>query len=124
MLRLSDLQQITEGFQCPVCLMGKHALGQYFAQLYAFLVEAVQVPQEALEHHLVLEMRKQRPQRFRRKLLPDDDAAGPVAFEVLVPVFILLAASKGQDLGRYVRAELLLARASPGSPHPFRPDCF
>ena len=46
--------------QRSVCLMCKDAFGQNFAELYAFLVKAVQVPQEALEHHLVLKMGKQR----------------------------------------------------------------
>ena len=111
MPRLSDLQQIAEGFQCPVCLMGKHALGQYFAQLYAFLVEAVQVPQESLEHHLVLKVRKQRTQCFRRQLFTDDDAGRPVSGKMLVPVLILFAAGKGDHLRRHVRAEFLLAGA-------------
>ena len=38
--------------------MGEYFLCKYFTELYAFLVEAVDVPYEALEHNLVLEMSK------------------------------------------------------------------
>ena len=92
--------------------MGQHALRQHLAQLYAFLVKAVQVPEESLEHHLVLEVGKQRTQRFRRQFLADNDAGGAVPGEVLVPVFVLLAAGKSHDLSRHVGAQLLLAGAA------------
>ena len=39
--------------------MGQHTFRQHLAQLYAFLVKAVQVPCESLEHHLVFEMGQQ-----------------------------------------------------------------
>ena len=38
--------------------MGEYFLCKYFTELYAFLVKAVDVPYEALEHNLVLEVSK------------------------------------------------------------------
>ena len=54
-LRL-DIHQITEYFQCSVCLMGQYAFCQYFTELYTFLGEAVYVPYESLEHDFVFEV--------------------------------------------------------------------
>ena len=54
-LRL-NIHQIAEYFQCSVCLVGQYAFCQYFTELYTFLVEAVYVPYEALEHDFVFEV--------------------------------------------------------------------
>ena len=54
--------------------MGEDAFGEDFAKLYAFLVEAVQVPDESLEHDLVFEMGKQRAEGFRGQLIADHNA--------------------------------------------------
>ena len=54
-LRL-NIHQITEYFQCSVCLVGQYAFCQYFTELYSFLVEGVYVPYEALEHDFVFEV--------------------------------------------------------------------
>ena len=53
---ISDIHQIAEYFQCSVCLMSQYAFCQYFTELYTFLVEAVHVPYEALEHDFVFEV--------------------------------------------------------------------
>ena len=39
--------------------MSEDALGQELAELDAFLIEAVHVPDEALEHHFIFEMSEQ-----------------------------------------------------------------
>ena len=75
--------------------MGQYPLCQHLAQLNAFLVKAVQVPCEALEHHLVFKVCKQSTQSLGSKLFADDYAGGAAAFKVLVAVLILLAAGKG-----------------------------
>ena len=111
-MSLSDFQQVAERLQCAVCFMGQYAFREHFAQLDAFLVKAVQVPQEALEHDLVFIVGQQGAKCFRRQLVTDDDTAGPVAGKVLVPVLILLAAGKSHDLGSHVGAQLLLACAA------------
>ncbi len=54
-------------------------------------------------------MREQRSQRFGREPVPDDDARGAAAVELLVQVVIVLAAGEGDDLRGHVGAELLLA---------------
>ena len=54
-LRL-NIHQIAEYFQCSVCLVGQYAFCQYFTELYTFLIEAVYVPYEALEHDFVFEV--------------------------------------------------------------------
>ena len=57
MLR-SDIQKVTEYFQCTVCIVCKDTFRKDFTELNTFLVEAVQVPYEALEHDFVLEVGK------------------------------------------------------------------
>ncbi len=62
--------------------MCKYLLCKYLAKLNAFLVEAVNIPKEALEHYLVLEVCKNGPQCFGCKLLSDDDAGRTVSFKI------------------------------------------
>ena len=92
--------------------MGEDAFCQDLAQLDAFLVEAVQVPDEALEHHLVLKVGQQGAEGFRSQLIADHDAGGTSAVEVLVAVLVALAAGESHDLGGHIGAELLLAGAA------------
>ena len=106
----SDFQEVAERFQRPVRFMRKNPLCQHLPQLYSFLVKAVQVPQEALEHHLVFKMRQQRAKCFRCQSVTDNDTRRPVSSEVLISVFVLLSAGKGHYLGSNIRAQLLLAR--------------
>ena len=54
--------------------MSQNAFCKDFTKLDAFLVEAVYVPQESLEHDLILEVCKQCSQRLRIYLISDDDA--------------------------------------------------
>ena len=70
----SDIQQVAERFQRSVCLVGQYFFGQYLAQLYAFLVETVQIPEESLEHDLVLEVCEQCAERCRCQHVAGDDA--------------------------------------------------
>ena len=49
-------------------------LSKDLTKLYAFLVKAVYVPQESLEHNFVLEMSKKCTKRFRCYLITNDDA--------------------------------------------------
>ena len=107
-----DLKEVTVCLECSVCLVSKYFLGKYLSELNAFLVEAVDVPCEALEHDLVFEMRKQRTECFRCERVADDDAGRTIAGELLIVVLVVLAAGKCHDLRSYVRAELLLAGAS------------
>ena len=106
-----DSEQLAVGGQSAFGLLREDLLREDLAQLDALLVEAVDIPDKALEHDLVLEMRKDGAECFRSQLVADDDAGGTSALEILVPVFIVLAAGKGHDLRRDVRAELLLAGA-------------
>ena len=92
--------------------MGEHSLCEHLAELNAFLVEAVQVPAESLEHDLVLEMSEQCAERCRVQLIADDDAGRTAALEVLVQILIRFAAGKGNDLRSDIGAELLLARGA------------
>ena len=55
----SDLKHIRVRLQSAVGVVSQNALSKEFAELYAFLVEAVDVPYEALEHNLVLEVSKE-----------------------------------------------------------------
>ena len=91
--------------------MCKYTFRKNFTKLNAFLVEAVQIPYEALEHDLVLKVSKQCTQGSRGKLLTDDNAGRTFTLEVLVQVLILFTAGKCNNLSCHVSAELLLAGA-------------
>ena len=92
-LRL-DIQQIAVSLQRSVRIMRQYPLCQYLAKLYALLVEAVQVPCEALEHNLILKMRQQRAQSLRSQLIAYNDAGGTAACKVLVAILVFLAARR------------------------------
>ena len=92
--------------------MGKYLLCKYLAELYAFLVKAVDIPYKALEHYFVLEVCQKGTQSFGRKLLTDDGAGGASSLKVLVLIVISLTAGKGNNLCCHVCAELLLAGTS------------
>ena len=92
--------------------MGQYLLCQHLAQLNAFLVKAVHVPKEALEHDLVLIVGKKCTHGLGGESVADDDAGRTVAGELLVVVLIVFAAGKCHDLCSYVGAELLLAGAA------------
>ena len=91
--------------------MCKHALCQNLSKLYAFLIEAVHIPQEALEHNLVLKVCQKCSERLWVYLLTDDDAGWTSALEILVAVLIGFAACECDDLSCDICAELLLACA-------------
>ena len=79
--------------------MCEYLLRKDLTELYALLIEGVQVPAEALEHHLVLVVCEQCAEGSRIQLLTDDDGGRTATLEVLVPVFVFLTAGKGNDLG-------------------------
>ena len=108
----SDLKHIRVRLQSAVGVVSQNALSKEFAELYAFLVEAVDVPYEALEHNLVLEVSKECAERLGSQLLAGDDAGRAAACEGFVGILVGLAACKCHDLCRDVRAELLLAGAA------------
>ena len=91
--------------------MCKHALCQNLSKLYAFLVKAVHIPQEALEHDLVLKVCQKCSERLWVYLLTNDDAGWTSALEILVAVLIGFAACECHDLSCDICAELLLACA-------------
>ena len=88
--------------------MSQNTFGKYFTELYAFLIETVQIPEEPLEHNLVFEMGQQSAEGLRGQLFADDDTGGTVAFEVFIPVFIFLSAGECHDLRCNIRTKLLL----------------
>ena len=60
--RESNIQQLAVDLQRAVGVMGQNLLGQDLTELHTLLVEGVQVPRKALEHHLVLEVGQQSAQ--------------------------------------------------------------
>lgn len=107
-----NAQQVAVLLECAVGLVRQHALGKNLAQLYAFLIETVQIPEEALEHDLILKVCEQRAQRSRCQLVADDDAGRAAAFKLLVAVRIVFAASEGNNLCDNICTQFLLARAA------------
>ena len=55
----SDLKQVCVGLEGTVGIVCQDALCEELAQLDTFLVEAVDIPDEALEHDLILEVAEQ-----------------------------------------------------------------
>ena len=108
----SDLKHIRVRLQSAVGVVSQNALSKEFAELYAFLVEAVDVPYEALEHDLVLEVSKESAERLGIEVFACDDAGRTAAGECLVGVLIFLAAGKCHDLGDYVGTQFFLAGAA------------
>ena len=108
----SDIQKVAEYFQCSVCLVCKNTFCKDFTKLNAFLVKAVYIPQESLEHNFIFEVCKECAKACRIYLLADDDAGRTAAFEVFVFILICFTAGKCNDLSCYVCAEFLLAGAA------------
>ena len=108
----SDIQKIAVYLQCAVSLVSEYLLRKDLTELYALLIEGVQVPAEALEHHLVLIVCEQCAEGSRIQLLTDDDRGRTATLEVLVAVFVFLTAGEGNDLGGNIGTELLLAGAA------------
>ena len=69
-----DSQHLAVYGQRAIGLVCEHALCQDLAQLDAFLVEAVEIPEEALEHDLVLEVGEKSTECFRCQFIADDYA--------------------------------------------------
>ena len=78
----SDIQQITVNFQCSVSVVCKYTFCKDFTKLYTLLVEAVQIPEEALEHDLVLKVCQKCTKGCRCKLLTDDNTGRTSALKV------------------------------------------
>ena len=91
--------------------MSKNTFCKDFTKLYAFLIKAVQVPYESLEHNLVFEVSKKGTKSLRCKLLTNDDTGRTAALEVFVQVLIFLAAGKSYDLSSNICTKFLLACA-------------
>ena len=107
-----NTQQVAVLLECAVGLVREDALGKNLAELNAFLIEAVQIPDKALEHDLVLKVCEQSAERSRCQLVTDDDAGRAAALKLLVVVRIVLAAGKGNNLCDNVCTQLLLAGAA------------
>ena len=56
---VSDPEHVCVLCESAVGLVCEDAFCQDLAELYAFLIEAVQIPEESLEHDLVLEVCEQ-----------------------------------------------------------------
>ena len=92
--------------------MSQYTLCKNLAQLYALLVEAVYIPYETLEHHLILKVCQQSAYGSRIYLITDNDAGRTAACKCLIEVVIFFTAGKCHNLSSYVRTQLLLAGAS------------
>ncbi len=89
----------------------EHAFCKNFTKLYTFLIKTVNIPYKSLEHNLVLEVGKQCTECLRINLLSDNNRRWASTLEILVAVFIFLAACKCNNLCCNIRTKLLLACA-------------
>ena len=67
-------KQVCESFKGTVHFSAENCLCKYLTELYSFLVERVDVPDEALEHYLVFEVSKKGSDRCWVNLLSVDKA--------------------------------------------------
>ena len=56
--KTSDVEQLAVLSECAVCLVSENLLGKNLTKLNTFLIEAVNIPDESLEHDLILKMRE------------------------------------------------------------------
>ncbi len=75
----------------------------------AFLIEAVDVPDEALKHYFVFKVGEQASEGAGIEAFAVYEAGGAAAGEVFVWVFVFLAFGEGGDLGGEVCFEFGLA---------------
>ena len=92
--------------------MCKYLLCKYLSKLYTLLIKAVDIPYEALEHNLVLEVCQKCAKCLWSKLITDDDAGWAATLKVLVLIVVCLTTCESNDLGCNVCAKLLLAGAA------------
>ena len=78
--------------------MCKYLLCKYLSKLYPFLIKAVDIPYEALEHNLVLEVCQKCAKCLRGKLIADDDAGWTTTLKVFVLIVVCLTTCESNDL--------------------------
>ena len=110
--RSENAEHLTVAGKRSVCIVCKDLIRKNLSELYAFLVKAVDIPCESLEHDLVLKVSEQRTQRLRNQLISDDDAGRSLSFEDLIRILVILSGCKCHDLSRYICGKLLLARCA------------
>ena len=98
-------------FKGSVGIVGQNTSRKDFAQLNAFLIETVDIPDKALEHYFVFIVSQKSTQNGRGDRFANNNAGGTFAVETLVGVLVCLADSKGYDLGCNIGIQLLLAGA-------------
>ena len=92
--------------------MSQDTFCQYLTQLNTFLIKAIHIPKESLEHYFVLKMCQKCSQASRIHLITNDNTGWTSTFKVLIAVVVFFTAGKCDDLSCYIRSELLLACAS------------
>ena len=107
-----NTKEITVCLQGAICFVCKNLFGKNLTQLHTFLVKAVYIPDKALEHDLVLKVRKKGTHCLRCQLLTNDNAGRTIALKFLIIVLIFLTAGKSNNLCHHICAKLLLASAS------------
>ena len=84
----------------------KGRCGQLFAQLHPLLVVGVDIPQEPLEHNLVLEVGKEGAQILRGKPVAIEESCGSLSREAFIDICIRAPFCKCCDLGDQVGIQL------------------
>ena len=69
----SDVEELAVLGEGSVGFVGKNFLGEDLTKLNTFLIEGIDIPYKALEHYLVLKVRKKSTQRLRIKLITNDN---------------------------------------------------
>ena len=91
--------------------MCKDTFCKNFTKLYTFLVKAVYIPYESLEHNLIFKVSEECTKCFRCQFFSDNNAGWTSTFKVFVFIFICFSACKSYNLCCYICAEFLLTCA-------------
>ena len=110
--RESAVKQGVKGSQLGAHIVAEDFFGQDFAELHAFLVEGVEIPQEALKHDFVLKVGEQGAEGARCQSAAVNEARVAVPGKPFVGIVVIFSESESGDLRGEVGVEFSLIGAA------------
>ena len=108
----SAVEQSVKSCQFGAHVVAEDFFGQYFAELYAFLIERVEIPQEALKHDFVLKVGEQGAEGARCQPAAVNEARVAVPGKPFVGIVVVFSESESGDLRGEVGVEFSLIGAA------------